>query len=450
MYFNRHIDRALSSWKQDAQRKPLLIRGARQVGKSSSVRHLGSQFPHFLALNFEESPQLKALFERDLDPHRIVDALSVYFGEPIRPGETLLFFDEIQSCPKAVSALRFFYEKMPELHLIAAGSLLEFALQALPSYGVGRVRSLFIYPFSFDEFLEAIGEQLLLRAKRQASSRQPLDSLLHDKLLHHLQTFLLTGGMPEAVASYVQTRRLQDSQLALDDIYTALRADFTKYKQRVPPQRLTAVFESVVQQAGGKFLYAKAVADTAHGQIKEALELLIMSGWVVPVTHTAANGLPLGAESDPRKRKMLLLDTGVFQRILGLDLTDFLFQTEAPPLHKGALAEQFWGMEYLKYANPWSPPALYYWHREARNANAEVDFVVQEGPHIRPVEIKAGGSGSMQSLRLFLSEKDTDFGYRFSTENFTSYEGVKCLPLYAVSGLGINADAADAGAGDKS
>ncbi len=429
------IDKYLDDWKAAANRKPLLLRGARQVGKSSAVQQLASQFEHFVEVNFEENPNLKTLFATDLDPVRIADHLSVFFGKPIVPGKTLLFFDEVQACPSAISSLRFFYEKTPELHVVAAGSLLEFALLSLPSYGVGRVRSLFMYPFSFDEFLEAIGEQRLLEAKRNAGIENPLPEILHQKLLDCLKTFLLTGGMPEAVAKYATNRQLLDTQLVLDDLYVAFQADFTKYKNTVPPTRLVEVLGSVVQQAGGKFMYSKASATSNHSQIKEALELLTMAGLVLPVTHTAANGIPPGAETDPKKRKMLLIDTGLFQRILGLKLSDFLFDPAAPLVNKGVIAEQFWGLEYLKYGSPWSPPSLYYWHRESPNANAEVDYVVQVGADLLPVEVKSSGKGTMQSLRQFLKEKDKPFGYRFSLENFSAYSDIKSFPLYAVSNL---------------
>ncbi len=433
MYHKRLIDKYLMEWKAEADRKPILMRGARQVGKSSSVRQLATQFEHFVEVNFEELPNVKSLFNTDLNPERIIENLSIFFGKPIIPGKTLLFFDEIQACPPAISSLRFFYEKMPALHLIAAGSLLEFALQALPSYGVGRVRSLFAYPFSFDEFLIALDEEFLLEAKRNASFQNPLPDLLHQKTLGYLKTFLLTGGMPEAVAKYVKTRQLIDSQRVLDDLIIALKADFTKYKSKVPPARLTEVMESVVLQTGGKFVYIKASSASNHGQIKEALDLLIMAGLVLPVTHTAANGIPPGAEIDPKKRKMMLLDTGIFQRILGLNMADFLFDPAATLINKGVIAEQFWGLEYLKYGSPYSQPALFYWHRESSTANAEVDYVVQKGAELLPIEVKSSGKGSMQSLRQFLKEKSKPFGYRFSLENFSEYEDIKSLPLYAIS-----------------
>jgi uncharacterized protein len=440
MYHKRLIDSYLQKWREETNRKPLLLRGARQVGKSSTVRHMAKEFEHFVEVNFEERPNLKALFTEDLNPERIIENLSIFLGKPIKPGATLLFFDEIQACPPAVSSLRFFYEKMPDLHVVAAGSLLEFALQSLPSFGVGRVRSLFVYPFSFDEFLVAMGEERLLDVKRKAGLENPLPDILHHKLLDLLKSFMLTGGMPEAVAEYARTRRLLDAQRVLDDLYIALKADFTKYKNTVPSARLTEVFESVVQQAGGKFVFSKASDSANQGQIKEALDLLIMAGLVIPVTHTAANGIPPGAEIDPKKRKMILLDTGIFQRILGLDLAVFLFDQSPTIVNKGAIAEQFWGLEFLKYGSPFSPPALYYWHRESRNANAEVDYVIQEGPHLLPVEVKASGKGSMQSLRIFLKEKNKPYGYRFSLENFSAYEDVKTYPLYAVSNLAAQLD----------
>ncbi|MBK8427130.1 MAG: DUF4143 domain-containing protein [Lewinellaceae bacterium] len=193
--------------------------------------------------------------------------------------------------------------------------------------------------------------------------------------------------------------------------------------------------ESVVQQAGGKFKFSKKHLPMQTTARLRSLELLIMAGLVFPVTHTAANGIPPGAEADPKKRKMLLLDTGIFQRILGLNLSDFLFDSTSTLINKGTIAEQFWGLEYLKYGSPWAPPALYYWHRELPSANAEVDYIVQQGGDLLPVEVKASTKGAMQSLRQFLKEKKKVFGYRFSLENFSEYEDIKSIPLYAVSSL---------------
>jgi predicted AAA+ superfamily ATPase len=372
------------------------------------------------------------VFNGDLSPILLVEQLSVMVGKQIVPGKSLVFFDEIQACPRAIASLRFFYEQMPGLHVIAAGSLLEFALQELPSYGVGRIRSYYMFPFSFDEFLSALGQDLLLERKQKASKSNPVPEAIHTKLLQYLSVFMTIGGMPEAVARYAETGQFLQTQHVLDDIIRSLRTDFAKYSRKVPSLRLHELFNAVVLQAGRKFVYTKASEQIKDYQAKEALELLILAGWVLPVTHTSANGIPIGAEADFKKRKMLMLDTGIFQRILGLNQADLYLQPNAIFINKGTLAEHLWGLEYIKYQMPDAYPDLYYWHREGKS-NAEVDFVVQKDGGLIPIEIKASGRGSMQSIRLFLEEKKCPWGYRFSTENFTEYENIKVMPLYAVS-----------------
>ncbi len=432
MYYKRLIDSHLEEWRIDPFRKPLLLRGARQVGKSSAVRQLGLRFEDYIEINFEENPVFKTIFDKSLSVQGIVENLALHVGRPIVAGKTLLFLDEVQSCPAAISALRFFYEQMPELHVVAAGSLLEFALQALPSFGVGRVRSFFMFPFSFDEFLSATGERLLLEAKNKSSLSNPLPMDVHERLLEHLSAFMVIGGMPEVVVRFAQTKQILQAQNALDDITQSLRTDFAKYKTRVSVLRLQEIFTAVVQQAGNKFVYSKASEQIKDYQAKEALELLILAGLVLPITHTDANGIPLGAETDAKKRKILLLDTGVFQRLQGIDLSTVLLDPNFSMINKGVLAEQFWGLEFIKYAPPTAYPDLYYWHREGRS-NAEIDYVVQQDSRILPIEIKASGKGQMQSLRLFLSEKGIATGYRFSTEQFGFYDNIRAIPLYAVS-----------------
>ncbi|HEY4062746.1 MAG TPA: AAA family ATPase [Puia sp.] len=433
MYLNRKVDNDFIAWRQETQPKPLLVRGARQVGKSTAVRHLAGRFDHFLEVNFEEQRNVHKLFEGDLDPRQLCESLSLLYNVPIVPGKTLLFFDEIQACIPAISALRFFYEKYPELHVIAAGSLLEFALAEVPSFGVGRIRSMFVYPLSFDEFLQANGESLLLEAKKKATSGHPLPEPIHQKIIGLFRRFLILGGMPEVLAKYVQGHDLRLCSQVLDDLISSLRADFAKYRKRVPFLRISEVFDSVVQQSGGKFVYAKAHSESNHKQIKEAVDLLIMAGWVIPVTHTSANGLPLGAESNLKKRKLHLLDTGILQRILGLNMADILLQDDIDIINKGAIAEQYVGLEILKAGSPFRQSSLYFWHREAKSSNAEVDYVVQHGQQIVPVEVKSGKQGSMQSLHLFMQEKRTPYGVRFSLENYASYSSIRVYPLYAVS-----------------
>jgi len=432
MYLKRDIDSDLLAWKQDPYRKPLIVRGARQVGKSSAVRELAKQFEFFLEINFEEQKQVHSLFAGDLSPVTICENISILYKIPVIPGKTLVFFDEIQSCIPAISSLRFFYEKLPELHLVAAGSLLEFALEELPSFGVGRVRTMFMYPFSFDEFLVTLNEEALLLAKQHASAKTPLPEALHQKLTDYVKRFLVLGGMPEVLARYSQTRDMLACQTILDDLIISLKADFTKYKRRVPSSRLSEVFLSVARQSGSKFVYSHASAESNHKQIKEALELLIMAGLVLPVIHSSANGIPLGAERNEKKRKMLILDTGIFQRLLGLQLSDLLFLENFNQINKGSIAELFVGLELVKNASCFQQQELFYWQREALNSNAEVDYLVQSHLEIIPIEVKAGTKGSMQSLFLFLAEKRLPYGIRFSLENYSSYDKIKGYPIYSV------------------
>jgi len=405
-YFNRLIDSELLAWSKEADRKPILLRGARQVGKSSSVRKLAGHFEHFFEVNFEKNKKIHKLFDSDLIPKQICSDLSLHFNQPIIPGKTLLFLDEIQACPQAISALRFFYEDYPELHVIAAGSLLEFALEELPSFGVGRIGSMYMYPFSFSEFMSACGENQLWDYVCQSSPENPLHPVFHEKMLDILKQFLVIGGMPAVVAKFVESRNILDCQKTLSDLINSLKTDFAKYKQRIPALQISTVFDSVVKQAGTKFIFSKSVREFSHYQIKQALEMLKMAGLVIPVVHTSATGLPLGAEINPKKQKMLLLDTGILQRLQDFDLTDILFSNDFDLINKGSIAEMYVGLELLKTSSCYTQRQLYYWQREQKNNHAEVDYVIQKGEKIIPVEVKSGTSGKMQSLYLFMNEKN--------------------------------------------
>jgi predicted AAA+ superfamily ATPase len=438
-YLKRSIDNELTAWKNASNRKPILLRGARQVGKSSTVKELGKQFDSFVEVNFERDDlkyNVKSVFERGFDPKRICEELSLIYQTPIIPGQTLLFLDEIQTCIPAISSLRYFYEEYPELHLIAAGSLLEFALQQLPSFGVGRIRSLFLYPFSFDEYLRAMNLSVLADALQKASPDKPFSDSVHKTMLPHLVRFMLIGGMPEVVATYVNSGSMLECQQVLDDLMLSLYDDFSKYKERIPSSRLREVFASVIHQTGGKFTYSKTSPDLNRLQVKESLELLELAGIIHPVTHTSANGLPLAAEVNTKYRKFLILDTGIYQRFLRLNLGQLLTTENLQQVNKGALAELFVGLELLKSAPSNYPTELYYWQREKSGSLAEVDYVVQSNTAILPVEVKSGTKGSMQSMYVFLSEKNCTYGIRCSMENFGKFQHIRIYPLYAASQIG--------------
>jgi predicted AAA+ superfamily ATPase len=435
MYIERKIDVELVEWMRTSSRKPLLVRGARQVGKSTAIRNFSKHFDHFIEINFDEQPLYQQLFSMTSDVHDVLEQLAIITQTEIIEGKTLVFLDEIQACLPAISKLRYFYEKKPNLHIIAAGSLLEFALAELPSFGVGRVRSLFMYPFSFIEFLGALNEKRLVSMLQQSNPSKPINLIFHEKLKIYLKKFLIIGGMPQAVQTYVAKGDLLEVQRILDDLIITIQADFVKYKKKIPPASIKTIFESIVNQVGKKYKFTNDFTSLTIVIIKQVIDLLEMAGLVYPVTHSSSNGIPIGAEINPKKTKLLIFDTGIYQRILGLNVADLLLKDDVEVINKGNIAELFVGLELIKSTQCYEKTGLYYWHREAKNSQAEVDYVIQIQDVIIPLEVKAGTKGAMQSLYLFMNEKKSSFGIRVSLENFSEFENVKVIPLYAVSNL---------------
>ncbi len=432
---NRNAFQYLDAWTTTYDRRVLLIRGARQVGKTYAIRRLGENFEYFLEINFEKQKQIKTFFSDSLDPATIVRKLSAFFDIPIIPGKTLLFLDEIQACPNAISSLRFFNEEIPELHLVAAGSLIEFALNEIPSMGVGRISSFFMYPMNFNEFVEALGDKPILEMMLEADFSNPIDEPFHLRLIERLKEYLLIGGLPRAVKSYVETQNLRTTQTYLDDMIVTIKDDFAKYKERAPVARLTEIFESLVFQAGGKFKYAALASGSSAAILGDALNLLVQAGIAYKIHHSNARGLPLMAQVDPKKFKTVLFDIGIHQRLLGLDLSTFLLSNDFKAINRGHIAEAFVAQELFAYNNISSKPNLHYWHREARSSNAEVDYVIQAGDTLLPIEVKSGTKGQMQSMRIFMKERGLSRGVRISLENFGTLGDIDILPLYAIKHL---------------
>ncbi len=337
-YFSRHIDNELLLWKEEPRRKPLLIRGARQVGKSSAIRQLGRTFKHFVEINLEKQPILATLFTENIDVRKTCNNLSATIARPIIPGETLLFIDEIQVSKNAIMSLRYFKEEYPELHVIAAGSLLEFTLEELASFGVGRIRSLYLYPFSFDEFLTAQGLEMQVDFKKNSSAANPLIEPLHKQLVEQLRTFYLVGGMPAAVAEWVETQNYQACSRVHSEILDTYQDDFAKYRKRISPMLLRQTLRSVAMQTGSKFVFAQVANDVRSMTIKETLHLLTLAGLVIPVKHTDGNGIPLGAEVNESYIKYLFMDIGLMQTMLGTPARDILLASEVDLVNRGALS----------------------------------------------------------------------------------------------------------------
>ena len=445
-YYKRNIDDKLLEWKESPRRNPLLIRGPRQVGKSTAVRHLGKGFKYFVEVNLESQPSIRQLFTKDIDVHRTCEAISATLGIPVVAGKTLLFIDEIQVSQEAIMSLRYFKEDYPELHVIAAGSLLEFTLEELPSFGVGRIRSLYMYPFSFDEFLLAQGLDTTVDFKHKATSLSPLPEAVHNKLVEQLKTFYLVGGMPAAITEWVESKSYIECTRVHNDILDTYQDDFSKYKSRVSPALLRQVLRSVALQAGCKFVFRQVADDIHSSVIKEALHLLTLAGLIKPVSHSDGNGVPLGAEENCNYTKYLFLDLGLMQTMLGTPAANVLLSSDVDFVNKGAASEMFAGLELVKSHDCFQKAEMYYWQNLSRGTNAEIDYLVVKDGIVVPIEVKASTRGSMQSLWLFMRKKGLHRAIRTSLENFGEFEyvdkesqdevrHVDVVPLYALSNL---------------
>jgi len=400
------------------ERKPLIIRGARQVGKSTLVRQLADDAAFALVeLNFERNPELREAF-MSKDPAGILTTVQLLTGQSVVAGETLLFLDEIQAAPEALAALRYFYEEMPRLHVVAAGSLLEFTLaEARFSMPVGRVEYMYLGPLQFEDFLGAMQEPALA-SWLQKVSLADLRSIhmaraVHDRYMELLRQYWVVGGLPEAVANFAADRDFTKVGRVHQSIVATYRDDFGKYSHGALKNRVQLVFDKLPSLVGRKFKYSQVSHEHRAAELAAALQQLCMARVAYKVHHTSANGVPLGAEADERNFKALYMDVGLMCSALHLSLLD-LRREELSLINDGAVAEQFIG-QHLLYGCAWyETPNLYYWMREVKNAAAEVDYVIAQGPNIVPIEIKAGKTGTLKSLHRFLLEKQRSFGLRFN------------------------------------
>lgn len=406
----------LKLWKDRPGRKPLVVRGARQVGKTTLVRLFAEEtFDDLVELNFERYPDLAKHFEPN-DPLQTLKLLELRFDRAIVPGKSLLFLDEVQATPQVLASLRYFYEELPKLHIVAAGSLLDLALEA-PSFPVpvGRIEYLHLGPMQFGEFLDAVGRSRLARHLETLTPQDTFPETLHDELLQWLRRFIVVGGMPEAVKAYARSGSYRDSEIVKHSILTTLQDDFGKYGPRVDALRLRRVFERLPALVGRKLKYVQVDPNERSKDLAAALHLLCLARVAHRVRRTAANGIPLGAEANDRDFKPLYLDVGLMTTATGLSAFDIESANDVLMVHRGALSEQFVGQHLLASGPSWQEPQLYYWAREKRNSSAEIDFVISQGEQVVPVEVKAGTTGTLKSLHLFLAEKHRALGLRFSS-----------------------------------
>jgi len=434
----RIIDMHLASWVKSSIRKPLLLRGARQVGKTFAVRTLGLSFESYVEINFEASPHLKKIFseDSDLDPLRIIRDLSIALGKEIIPGKTLLFFDESQVAPRVIIALRYFYEELPSLHVIAAGSLLDFAIEKV-GVPVGRVEFYHLYPMSFLEFLKAQNANLIIEAILTHDVNVPESEVIHHKILGLLREYLAIGGMPEVVQSWIQHKDPLLVGKIQQNIIHSYRQDFGKYAKDHQIQYVENIFESTLCQLGKKFKFSELPGEYRKRELVPALDLLVKAGVIHKIYQSNGQGIPLGATKSMDKFKLMLLDIGLSQTLLGLNLADWFLDRDTAFVNKGALIEAFVGQELLVYKNTYFDSTLYYWQRDVKGSEAELDYLIQLQGKLIPIEVKSSKNGHLKSMHIFLeSHHDTPYGIRFSTHNYSVHNKIMSYPLYAIA-LGV-------------
>ncbi len=414
MYRNALQD--LYEWKDRTGRKPMIIRGARQVGKTWLVREFARKnFEYYIEINFDKIPTKIELF-KNRDIKKCLQLLEIDSDVPVVPGKTLIFLDEIQAGPEVLPLLRYFYEERPDIHILAAGSLLEFLLAehdfAMP---VGRVEYLYLGPMDFEEFLLALSQTRLAEFLKNFSLEDSVPSSIHDNLMYYVQLFWVIGGMPAATQRFTDNEDITAAGREHESILQTYEDDFSKYRKRIHPQRLRKIFRRLPSLVGNKLKYVNIDPDEKSRDLSSSLHLLELARIYYPVRHSAGNGVPLGAEAKDRDFKPLFLDIGLIATSLGLNLSDLNIHTDLLMINNGSMAEQFIGQHLMYRLQSYRRPELYYWNREKKSSQAEVDYLISYAGRVVPIEVKAGKTGSLKSLQVFVSEKKSPVAVRFNS-----------------------------------
>ncbi|RLC01465.1 MAG: nuclease [Deltaproteobacteria bacterium] len=423
----RFIDHDLRAWKNSSRRKPLIIRGARQVGKTFSVKRFAETcFENYALVDLEKNPDWHGIFEENLNVQRICSDLEVLLGKKITPGKSLLFIDEIQSCPQAIMALRYFHEDLPELHVIAAGSLLEFAMKHI-SFPVGRIQFLYLRPLSFAEFLAAKGNESA--TKIILSKPQKLSQPLHEHLCKELHQYFFIGGMPESVKAFIVSGSLQESFEVQKEICETYRLDFAKYQPGTDSLYLNSVLTSVSQHVGKQIKYARLGEGFSNPVLKKSFHLLRLANIIHKVPAADPSDLPLGATASEKIFKSLIVDIGLMGYLTGMSMKFEYQKQNLLDIYRGSMAEQFVGQEMILSQDG----IIHYWSRQAKSSTAEVDFLAVKNDNIFPIEVKSGSSGKLKSLHLCLEKyKNCPSGIVFSSRPYAELTDQKLLfiPIY--------------------
>lgn len=413
----------LIDWKSSEDRKPMVLKGARQVGKTWLMKEFGQNcYDSFVYFNFDEEDELKSIFEKNKNPHRIIELLSMIAGEKILPGQTLLILDEIQECPEALNTLKYFKEKANDYHVIAAGSLLGTLLAKPKSYPVGMVNLLDVFPLTFDEFLCAV-DPALYDYYESIQKNQQIEDIFHNRLLEAYNYYLIIGGMPECVDSWIRYRDPEKISRIQRELIEVYENDFSKHNGKVNSGRILMVFRSIVTQLAKpneKFMYG-AVRDGGRARdFEEAIEWLVSAGMLNRIYNVSKTEHPLSAFDKLDQFKLFVFDTGLLKYMAGIDNSAILLKTDYQ--FKGPLTENYC-LQQLRGQFEIEP-------RYFSDKNHEIDFVLQHGTEIIPIEVKGGEDKSAPSFKKYIANHRPEYALRFSKRGYRKDGYITNLPLY--------------------
>ena len=425
----RKLMSQLAAWKSAPGRKPLILRGVRQCGKTWLLQEFGKRyFDNIAYFNFERNERLRSVFEKDISPSRILMELALLAKTKIEPGSTLIIFDEIQSSPRALNSLKYFCEEKPEYVISAAGSLLGVALSAQSGFPVGKVNFLELYPCSFDEYLAAADPQLSQYAGSIGEARE-LSPAVADEFEKHLRIYLVLGGMPEVLNTFIATGDIAAAEKVQDEILKAYELDFSKHAPVSDIVKLFLLWKSIPLQLArenAKFIYGEVRSGTRARDLEDALRWLQEAGLVNRINRIEKPDIPLAAYEDHRSFKLYLTDTGLLRRLADIPAESVIMNQDIFSEYRGRLAENFVQQQLTALGKK----SLFYW---TSGNTAEVDFVMQERTHIIPVEVKSGMNIRSRSLKVYREKYHPQIALRFSMQNLHEDDGLINIPLYLLS-----------------
>lgn len=419
----RNVIQDLTDWKASEERKPMVLKGARQVGKTWLMKEFGRHcYDNFVYFNFDEEDELKSIFETNKNPHRIIELLAMIAGEKILPGETLLIFDEIQECPEALNTLKYFREKANDYHVIAAGSLLGTLLAKPKSYPVGMVNLLDVFPMTFDEFLDAV-DPALYNYYVSIQKEQQIEEIFHNRLLEAYNYYLIIGGMPECVDSWVKYRDPEKISRIQRELIEVYENDFSKHNGKVNSGRILMVFRSIVSQLAKpneKFMYGAVREGGRARDFEEAIEWLVSAGMLNRVYNVSKMEHPLAAFDRLDQFKLFVFDTGLLKQMAGIDNSAILLKNDYQ--FKGPLTENYC-LQQLRGQFEIEP-------RYFSDKNSEIDFVLQYGAEMIPIEAKTGENKSAPSFKKYIAGHQPAYAIRFSKRGYRKDGSITNIPLY--------------------